>query len=185
MKSPSRAGPRRPLLSEFWLSPTFTPWLVVSSRPPESTRTRLSDAAAGLKPCGGAPEPAFGEALCSVSVLELTAGSVDCALAPVAAESENSDVFAALNGNCPATPSTALSFCATAAAAASSEGCALAPPTVGAPDSELRPLSSVLDMARRAGERCDRERLRLAIGRPPLRAHDTSPRSTAALSGGS
>ena len=31
MKSSSSVGPRRPALSEFWLSPTGTPWLVVST----------------------------------------------------------------------------------------------------------------------------------------------------------
>ena len=57
MKSSSSAGPRRPAFSEFWLSATGTPWLVVSARSPESTRTRSSGAVRGIEPGGGAPDP--------------------------------------------------------------------------------------------------------------------------------
>ena len=49
MKSSSSVGPRSPAFSEFWLSATGTPWLVVSGWPPESTRTRSSGPVAGLK----------------------------------------------------------------------------------------------------------------------------------------
>ena len=48
MKSSSSVGPRRPAFSEFWLSATGTPWLVVSARPVESTRTRSSERASGF-----------------------------------------------------------------------------------------------------------------------------------------
>ena len=40
--------PAETALSEFWLSATGTPWFVVSTRPPESTRTRSSGPLAGL-----------------------------------------------------------------------------------------------------------------------------------------
>ena len=67
-------GPRRPALSEFWLSATGTPWFVVSTRPPESTRTRSSGPLPGLKLTCGLPLPTFGEAFVSVSVLPPTIG---------------------------------------------------------------------------------------------------------------
>ena len=43
MKSSSSVGPRSPAFSEFWLSAMATPWLVVSTWPPASARTRSSE----------------------------------------------------------------------------------------------------------------------------------------------
>ena len=82
MKSSSSVGPRRPAFSEFWLSAIGTPWLVVSTWPPESTRTRSSGPIAGIEPGGGAPSPVLAEAFASVSVLPVTAGSGGFAVAP-------------------------------------------------------------------------------------------------------
>src|SRR3984885_6243436 len=112
MKSSSSVGPRRPALREFWLSATFTPWLVVSARPPESTRTRSSEAVVGLEPAVGLPEPSLGDALLSLSVLPLTAGSDGLNELPVAATggAPNSDGLAALKGNFAARASVPASF---------------------------------------------------------------------------
>ena len=55
MKSSSSVGPRRPAFSEFWLSATGTPWLVVSTWPLASTRTRSSGSIVGVRARGGAP----------------------------------------------------------------------------------------------------------------------------------
>src|SRR5688572_28652842 len=75
MKSSSSAGPRRPAFSEFWLSATGTPWLVVSTRLPESARTRSSGPLVGLNPTGGAPDPSLVDGLLSLSVLPVVDGS--------------------------------------------------------------------------------------------------------------
>ena len=69
MKSSMRVGPRRPALSEFWLSATGTPWLVVSPWPVASVRTRSSGPLAGLAPVRGSPLPALAEAFASLRVL--------------------------------------------------------------------------------------------------------------------
>src|SRR6478735_195053 len=82
MKSSSSAGPRRPAFSEFWLSATGTPWLVVSTRSAESARTRSSGVLVVLSPIGGAPDPTLGEGLTSVSVLPVAAGSRGAWCAP-------------------------------------------------------------------------------------------------------
>jgi len=74
MKSSSAVGPRRPIFSEFWLSATFTPWLVVSSRLPSSTRTRSSGRLSGLSPMSGWPSPTLREAMSSVVVLAVASG---------------------------------------------------------------------------------------------------------------
>src|SRR4030088_1958210 len=106
MKDSIRVGPRKTAFREFWLSLTGTPWFVVSARPLESTRTRVSEAAAGLKLSGGVPEPTFGDGLVSVSVLPATRGSGGSTLWPTAGESpESSEGFAALNGNAAASAS--------------------------------------------------------------------------------
>src|SRR5512132_57713 len=86
MKSSSRAGPRRPTLSESWLVAIGTPWLVVRAWPPESTRTRSSGPLVGLIPAGGSPSPVFAEAVVSVSVLAVIAGSSGSTAAPACGE---------------------------------------------------------------------------------------------------
>ena len=101
MKSSSSVGPRKPALSEFWLSATGTPWLVVSTRPPESTRTRSSGPFVGLKLICGLPLPTFSDAFVSVSVLPVTIGCGGSTLCPVGgciAASPNSPGLAALYG---------------------------------------------------------------------------------------
>src|SRR3977135_4518373 len=101
MKSSIRVGPRNPAFREFWLSLTGTPWFVVSARPLESTRTRFSEAAAGLKLSWGVPEPTFGDGVISVSVLPASRGSGGSTHWPVAGDwpsPVNSEGFAALNG---------------------------------------------------------------------------------------
>ena len=107
MKSSSSAGPRSPALSEFWLSATGTPWLVVSTRPPESTRTRSSGPLPGLKLACGLPLPTFTDALVSVSVLPVTIGCGGSTVWPVAGwrPRPEFDGFAALKGNAAATAS--------------------------------------------------------------------------------
>ncbi len=75
MKSSIRVGPRRPALSEFWLSATATPMLVVSIWPLESTRARSSDSLPGLWPGTGLPSPTFGDVASSLTVLAASIGS--------------------------------------------------------------------------------------------------------------
>ena len=82
MKSSSSVGPRSPAFSECWLSATGTPWLVVSARPVESTRTRSSGPASGFWPMVGAPLPVLSEPLASLTVLEPTIGSSGLTDAP-------------------------------------------------------------------------------------------------------
>src|SRR4030095_13441008 len=113
MKSSSSAGPRKPALSEFWLSAMGTPWFVVRTRPPESVRTRSSDALPGLKLICGLPLPTFCEALISVSVRAETSGCGGATAWPTAgsrARSLNSLGFAALKGNAEATASVPACF---------------------------------------------------------------------------
>ena len=120
MKSSSKAGPRKPAFSEFWLSATDTPWFVVRTRPPESTRTRSSGRLPGLNPAR-ADVPAFSDSLLSVSVLPVAAGS-DGALATPSggtrARSPCSASLLALNGMCAASACVAaiLATCASPAA---------------------------------------------------------------------
>jgi len=73
MKSSSSVGPRRPAFSEFWLSATSTPWLVVSARAPESTRAASSEPVLVSSPDTTGPEPTFADTLVSLSVLPVTA----------------------------------------------------------------------------------------------------------------
>jgi hypothetical protein len=73
MKASRSEGPRRPAFSEFWLSATFTPWFIVSSRPPGSVRTRSSD---------GPPSPLLGDALPSLTVLPVAAASFTSTVGP-------------------------------------------------------------------------------------------------------
>ncbi|MGC4061090.1 MAG: hypothetical protein QM749_09735 [Aquabacterium sp.] len=70
MKSSSSAGPRSPAFSEFWLSATGTPWLVVSTCP-RRVGAHAVEIAAGCvgSRCGGSSSPIFGEELTSLSVL--------------------------------------------------------------------------------------------------------------------
>ncbi len=74
MKSSIAVGPRRPIFSESWLFPTGTPWLVVSTRPLSSTRTRSSGPFKGFLPISGVPSPTLGEAMSSVVVLAVASG---------------------------------------------------------------------------------------------------------------
>src|SRR6185436_19295873 len=103
MKSSSSVGPRRPALSELWLSPTGTPWLVVSSRAVESARTRSSGPIVLLAPIGGAPLPTLSDAFISVMVLAPTIGSAGFVHSPAvgltAVSGSNSSGLLALNRN--------------------------------------------------------------------------------------
>src|SRR4030095_1918104 len=75
MKSSSSVGPRRPAFSEFWLSAMGTPWLVVSTRSVESTRTRSSGPTVGFWPMLGPPLPTLSDPFSSVTVLAPAIGS--------------------------------------------------------------------------------------------------------------
>jgi hypothetical protein len=101
MKSSSSAGPRSPALSEFWLSPTGTPWLVVSTWPPASVRAWSSEPAPAAFPSTGAT-PVLADALTSLSVLADAAsdgGSTVCPAAGATALSRpNSLLLMALCG---------------------------------------------------------------------------------------
>jgi hypothetical protein len=81
MKSSRSAGPRRPALSEFWLSAMGWPKFVVSGWPPQSIRTRSSGSAPGVTP-SRAGAPVLAEVVASVSVLPVTLGSEDSAATP-------------------------------------------------------------------------------------------------------
>src|SRR6187397_3045375 len=101
MKSSRSVGPRSPALREFWLSAMNTPWLVVSARPDESTRTRSSGPLPGLKLIGGLPLPTFSDELDSDSVLAPTIGWGGSTLCPTAGSLDASPYslgFAALKG---------------------------------------------------------------------------------------
>ncbi len=80
MKSSRSVGPRRPALSEFWLSAIGTPWLVVSTRPLESVRTRSSGRLPGFNPRRGLP--VFELAFDSESVLPVAEGSSGSTVLP-------------------------------------------------------------------------------------------------------
>ena len=85
-----------------------TPWLVVSARPAESTRTRSSGAAAGFVP-GVGRSPVLADAFFSDSVLAPT-GSSGSTFWPICGSADAlpySLGFAALNGNASATISVA------------------------------------------------------------------------------
>src|SRR5690242_12020688 len=113
-----------------------TPWLVVSARSLESTRTRSSDPLPGLKLIGGLPLPAFGEALVSVRVLLPTMGWGGTTAWPVAgsrAASPNSAGLPALNGIAPARRS-APAILAVAASAMPESGLTLGPLAVDLAD---------------------------------------------------
>jgi hypothetical protein len=62
-------------LSEFWLSATGTPWLVVSTWPAASARTRSSVPIVAFSP-GSGPSPTLGEAFFSLSVLPVVSAEV-------------------------------------------------------------------------------------------------------------
>ena len=102
MKSSSSVGPRRPAFSEFWLSATGTPWLVVSARPVESTRTRSSGPTVGFWPMFGPPLPTLSDPFSSVTVLAPTIGSAGLTDAPSGGASAASGSYSAalfgLNG---------------------------------------------------------------------------------------
>src|SRR5688572_14555814 len=118
MKSSSSVGPRRPAFSEFWLSATGTPWLVVSTRPDESTRTRSSGAIVLFLPIGGLPLPTFSEPFVSVTVLDPTIGSGGTIEGPsggaVAAAGSYSSALFGLNGKLAATSCVPTSFAVSA-----------------------------------------------------------------------
>src|SRR6188768_4580645 len=95
MKSSSSVGPRSPAFSEFWLSATGTPWLVVSTRPVESTRTRSSGPTVGFWPMCGPPLPTLSEPLTSLTVLAPTIGSAGLTDAPLGGASAASGSYSA------------------------------------------------------------------------------------------
>src|SRR5688572_8060567 len=120
MKSSSSDGPRNPALSEFWLSPTGTPWLVVSARSVESTRTRSSGTLVLLLPTVGLPLPSLSEPCDSVTVLEPASGSSGLRWAPdsgaTAVSGSYSPALLALNRSAAAARSAARSFSPASAA---------------------------------------------------------------------
>src|SRR5690606_22728703 len=77
----NKAAPRRPALSEFWLSETRTPWLVVKGWPSGSARTRSSEPPAALTP-GAAGLPYFSVWFFSAKVLPVASRDGGCTLAP-------------------------------------------------------------------------------------------------------
>src|SRR5687768_5265473 len=137
MKSSSSVGPRSPALSEFWLSAIGTPWLVVSTRPPESTRTRSSGPTVGLKLTCGLPRPTFSDAFTSVSVLPPTigcGGSTACPCGGAIAASPNSPGLAALCGIADASASAPAIFAVAASEMASAPPLRVGPLTVALAD---------------------------------------------------
>ncbi len=155
MKSSSSVGPRSPAFSEFWLSPTPTPWLVVSIWPVESTRTRSSEAFVGLVP-GVAPLPVFAEALLSLSVLAPTSTDPGSTVAPTGGETALarpcSFALLALNGIAATSECVAAIFSAAASPAVADGGLAgllavlrdaafaataFLPPSAGEPEADL------------------------------------------------
>ncbi len=74
-KSSSTVGPRSPALSEFWLSATSTPWLVVNACPVESTRAPSSESVVALRPGTAPPAPTLADSATSLSVLAPSAST--------------------------------------------------------------------------------------------------------------
>src|SRR5688572_28383056 len=72
-----------------------TPWLVVSVRPVESTRTRSRGPAVGFCPMFGAPLPTLSDPLSSVTVLAPTIGSAGLTDAPSGGASAASGSYSA------------------------------------------------------------------------------------------
>ena len=125
--------PRHRALSEFWLSATGTPWLVVSPWPVESTRTRSSGRLPGLKPCCGLPLPTFADAAVSLSVLPVTsrfAGAVCAPTGGCSARFPCSTALLALKGIAAARSLVAANFAAAAAAPFAAEVPCREPPAV-------------------------------------------------------
>ena len=75
IKSSIKVGPRKPAFSEFWLSPTGTPWLVVSTQPLSSLRAPSRDALRAFSPSAGWPAPVFAEGIVSPAVLAVASAS--------------------------------------------------------------------------------------------------------------
>src|SRR6218665_2972197 len=112
MKSLSSAGPRRPALSEAWLSATGTPWLVVRPWPALSASTRPSSPLLAFTP--GWATPVLALVLASLRVLAPTIGGASTVLPALgrAAAAPNSLVLLALNGHADTVCATAWSCCA-------------------------------------------------------------------------
>ena len=134
MKSSSSVGPRSPALSECWLSATGTPWLVVSARAVESTRTRSSGPTSGLWPMFGEPLPVFSLPFASVTVLEPTIGSAGLTKAPAGGASAACGSYSlalfGLNGKAAARSPVAAAFSASVSPGVGASGW-LGPATVG------------------------------------------------------
>src|SRR6188508_801 len=115
MKSSSSVGPRSPAFSELWLSATGTPWLVVRTRPVESTRTRSS-------------APVLSEPLSSLTVLAPTMGSAGLTDAPSGGASAASGSYSAalfgLKANAEATSCVPAAFSARMSPAPEASGLA-------------------------------------------------------------
>jgi hypothetical protein len=79
MKSSSSAGPRTPYFSEFWLSATGTPWLVVSTLAAGVDAHAVERFDGGVHARAGATLPVFSEPFSSDSVLAV--GSRECGAA--------------------------------------------------------------------------------------------------------
>src|SRR5688572_24432256 len=128
MKSSSSVGPRRPALSEFWLSAIATPWFVVSSRSVESTRTRSSGPTVGFWPMLGPPLPTFSDPFSSLTVLAPAIGSEGLTDAPTGGASAASGSYSAallgLNTKAAAMSCVALAFFAAASPAPEASGSA-------------------------------------------------------------
>src|SRR5688572_17343365 len=105
-----------------------TPWLVVSVRPVESTRTRSRGPAVGFCPMFGAPLPTLSDPLSSVTVLAPTIGSAGLTEAPSGGASAASGSYSAalfgLNGNADATSCVPAAFSAMRSPAPDASGSA-------------------------------------------------------------
>src|SRR5688500_6840474 len=173
MKSSSSAGPRSPAFNEFWLSETWTPWLVVSIRPDESTRERSSGPLAGLNPTCGFPWPTFTEALTSERVLPPTIGLRGSFVWPTAGSAAalpNSDGFVLLLGKAAASSSVPAIFAVARSGLASKLVFRVGPLTVDLADAcdcfegRGRGFPVVLRFA--IGAQVHSYRARNAVGRP-------------------
>ena len=131
MKSSSSVGPRSPAFSEFWLSAMATPWLVVSTWPPPSARTRSSEPIVAFTPGRGVLSPVLSEGFDSLSVLAVTAGEAGSACRPsggcTALSRPSSSGLLAFHGIC------ATNACVSAACSACASPAPLREGTAGRP----------------------------------------------------
>src|SRR5690606_22806440 len=98
MKSSMAVGPRKPSLSERWLAPTVTPWVGVSSWPPESLRTRSRSPPVDCSLVGGLPEPVLSVPWASVLALAVATGVSGLMAAPEKGQRDSSPYSLGLVG---------------------------------------------------------------------------------------